>query len=137
VFTGLSLATNRKEIARAVAEGICFAVRDVAEVMEELDAPVRDLRVSGGPAESVFLNQLKADITGRPVLSPVWKDAEITGLAIVGAAALGKYSSTTEAAGAIIRIEREYEPDTEKKRIYNERFAAYRELYRTLKGRFQ
>ncbi|MDR2053050.1 MAG: FGGY-family carbohydrate kinase [Treponema sp.] len=136
VFMGLSLASGRGELARAVAEGICFAIRDVAEVMEELDAPVSEFRVSGGPAESAFLNQLKADITGRPVLAPARKDAEITGLAVTGAAALGKYASAAEAAGAMVRIEREYEPHAGRKRIYDERFAAYRELYRTLRGRF-
>ncbi|MDR0452782.1 MAG: FGGY-family carbohydrate kinase [Treponema sp.] len=136
VFMGLSLASGRKELARAVAEGICFAVRDVAEVMEELGAPVREFRVSGGPAGSAFLNQLKADVTGRPVLSPARKDAEITGLAVIGAVAMGKYASLAEAAGAMVRIEREYEPHAGRKLIYDERFAAYRELYRTLKGRF-
>ncbi|MDR1128355.1 MAG: FGGY-family carbohydrate kinase [Treponema sp.] len=136
VFMGLSLASGRSEIARAAAEGICFAIRDVAEVMEELDAPVWEFRVSGGPAESAFLNQLKADITGRPVLAPVRKDAEITGLAVIGASALGKYASPAEAAGAMARIEKKYEPRAGRKRIYDERFAAYRELYRTLKGRF-
>lgn len=136
VFMGLSLASGRGELARAVAEGICFAIRDVAEVMEELEAPVSEFRVSGGPAESAFLNQLKADITGRPVLAPAIKDAEITGLAVIGAAALGKYPSVAEAAGVMVRIEREYEPHAAKKRIYDERFAAYRELYRALKGRF-
>ncbi|MDR2247538.1 MAG: FGGY-family carbohydrate kinase [Treponema sp.] len=136
VFMGLSLASGRGELARAAAEGICFAVRDVAEVMEELGAPVSEFRISGGPAKSDFLNQLKADITGRPVLVPVRKDAEITGLAVTGAAALGKYASVTEAAAAMVRIEREYEPHAGRKRIYDERFAAYRELYRALKGRF-
>ena len=136
VFMGLSLASGRGELARAVAEGICFAARDVMEVMEELHAPVSEFRVSGGPAKSAFLNQLKADITGRPVLVPAMKDAEITGLAVTGAAALGKYASAAEAAAAMVRIEREYEPHAERKRIYDERFAAYRELYRTLKGRF-
>jgi sugar (pentulose or hexulose) kinase len=36
----------------------------------------------------------------------------------------------------MVRIEREYEPRAGRKQIYDERFAAYRELYRALKGRF-
>jgi xylulokinase len=136
VFMGLSLASGRAELARAVAEGICFAVRDVAEVMEELGAPVCEFRVTGGPAESAFLNQLKADITGRPVLAPARKDAEITGLAILGLTALGKYASTAEAAETLVKIAKKYEPHSGSKQLYDERFGAYRELYRTLKERF-
>jgi xylulokinase len=133
VFTGLSLAAGKKELARAVTEGICFAIRDVAEVMEELGAPVSEFRVAGGLAKSAFLNQLKADITGRPVLVPVRKDAEITGLAIIGMTALGKYASTAEAAGNLVQIEREYEPHAGRKQLYGECFGAYRET-RTLTG---
>jgi xylulokinase len=133
-FTGLSLAAGRAEFARAVTEGICFAIRDVMEVMEELGAPVSEFRVTGGPAESAFLNQLKADITGRPVLVPARKDAEITGLTILGMTAQGKYASIAEAAEALVKIEREYEPHAGRKQLYDERFGAYRELYRTLKG---
>jgi xylulokinase len=70
VFLGLSLSTHREELARAMAEGICLAIRDVITVMEETGAPVTELRITGKPGESAFLNQLKADVSGRPVLIP-------------------------------------------------------------------
>jgi xylulokinase len=134
VFQGLSLATGRAELARAVAEGICLAVRDVIAVMEECGAPVGEIRVTGGPAESPFLNQLKADITRRPVLLPARRDAELLGLAIIGATALGNYSSLAEASGALVRINRVFEPRGES--LYEDRFGMYRELYGTLKPYF-
>ncbi|GHV66350.1 xylulokinase [Spirochaetia bacterium] len=137
VFSGLSLSTGRAEIARSIAEGICFAIRDVVEVMEEAGAPVRELRVTGGPAESEFLNQLKADISGRPVLLPAIKEAELLGLAVIGAAAQGKYASLKEAAGDMVRIERTFIPDPDKGRRYAESFESYRGLYRSLKPHFE
>ncbi|GHT80154.1 xylulokinase [Spirochaetia bacterium] len=137
VFMGLSLDTGRGELARAVAEGVCFAMRDVIAVMEELGAPLEELRVAGGPGESDFLNQLKADVTGRPVAVPSGTvPAELMGLAVLGAAAMGKYGSTTEAAGAMVRTGRVFTPDREKTRLYDGIFEEYRELYRILKGRF-
>ncbi|GHT66210.1 xylulokinase [Spirochaetia bacterium] len=136
VFWGLSLSSGRAELARSVAEGICFAIRDVITVMEECGAEVRELRVSGHPGESDFLNQLKADITGRDVLVPVVGDAELVGLAALGAAARGHYGSAGEAAAAMVKIRRVYHGDEKKARLYEGLFAEYRGLYRALKQGF-
>jgi xylulokinase len=136
VFQGLSLATGRAELARAVAEGICFAIRDVITVMQDCGAPVRELRLTGGPAASPFLNQLKADISGYPALLPVRRDAELLGLAAVGTAALGYYSSFGEASAALVSVERSFSPAKETAALYEDRFGQYRELYRALKPQF-
>jgi xylulokinase len=134
VFQGLSLATGRAELARAVCEGICFAIRDVIAVMEECGAPAGEIRVTGGPAESPFLNQLKADISRRPVLLPAQRNAELLGLAMIGATALGSCASLAEASRALVRIDRVFEPREEAR--YEDLFGMYRELYRTLKPYF-
>jgi xylulokinase len=135
VFAGLSLAAGRSELARAVSEGVCFSIRDVIAVMEECGAPVGEIRVTGGPAESPFLNQLKADITRRPVLLPAQRDAELLGGAAIGATALGTYASLAEASEALVRIDRVFQPRGGEA-LYGERFAMYRELYRALKPYF-
>jgi xylulokinase len=135
-FMGLGLDTGRAELARSTAEGICFAIRDVIAVMEDAGAPVRNLRVSGGPAASDFLNQLKADISGREVLSPAVQDAELLGNACTGAAALGIYGSAGEAAAALVKIRRAYHPGEKKAGLYEGLFAKYRDLYRSLKKYF-
>jgi xylulokinase len=136
VFLGLSLSTGRRELARAIVEGVCFAIRDVITVMEEAGAPLRDLRVSGGPGESPVFNQLKADISGRPVLLPARRDAELLGLTMLGAAAMGKYASAGEAAGALVSIVREYAPAEQHASRYDRLFEDYRGLYRSLKAQF-
>ncbi|MDR1899512.1 MAG: hypothetical protein LBQ55_05855 [Treponema sp.] len=136
VFMGLGLGTGRAEFARSAAEGICFALRDVIAVMREAGAPVRNLRVSGGPAASAFLNGLKADISGCEVLVPAVKDAELLGLTALGAAACGKFGSAAEAAAALVRIERVFRPDEKKAPLYEGLFAGYRDLYRSLKDYF-
>jgi xylulokinase len=154
VFAGLRLETGRAALARAVAEGVCLAIRDVVTVMEETGVPVEELRATGGPSESPFLNQLKADVTGRPVLipgprerpvgtlsgapagtasSPTQFPAELTGLAILGAAAMGAYGSAGEAADALVGIVRTFVPDEKKAPVYDRAFAAYRDIYQSLK----
>ncbi|MDR2402792.1 MAG: hypothetical protein LBD78_02045 [Spirochaetaceae bacterium] len=136
VFMGLSLSSSRRELARAIVEGVCFAIRDVIGVMEETGAPVRELRVSGGPGESAVFNQLKADISGRRVLLPPRRDAELLGLTALGAVAAGKYASPEEAAGVMVTITGEYIPDEGRASLYEGMFERYRGLYRSLKDQF-
>jgi xylulokinase len=154
VFLGLGLGTGRRETARAIAEGICFAIRDVITVMEETGVPVEELRVTGKPGESAFLNQLKADIAGRPVLIPravmsaaakaseklsgetMSLPAELLGLTALGAAAMGAYASVEEAVRRLIGIAETFVPNRENKHIYDDAFGTYRETYRALKPLF-
>jgi xylulokinase len=135
-FLGLSLSTGPAELARSVTEGICFALRDVVSVMEESGVPVRNLRVTGRPGESAFLNQLKADITGRDVLVPSQKEAELLGAAALGALVLGRYPSPEQAVAAMVKIEKIHHPDREKAPRYDRLFAEYRAAYQSLKGNF-
>jgi xylulokinase len=154
VFLGLSLGTGRRETARAIAEGICFAIRDVITVMEETGAPVEELRVTGKPGESSFLNQLKADVAGRPVLVPrtalsagdqtlgklpgktAFLPAELLGLTALGSAAMGAYVSVEEAVRDLVNVAETFVPNEETKRIYDDAFGTYRETYRALKPLF-
>jgi sugar (pentulose or hexulose) kinase len=130
VIRNLSLSAGRPEFARAVLEGICFAIRDVISVIEEAGAAVNELRVAGAAAGSAALNRVKADVLGRNILIPVHKEAELLGLAIAGATALGKYSSLPEAAASLARIESRVEPDKRKADRYAELFAEYRKMSR-------
>ncbi|MDR0760394.1 MAG: hypothetical protein LBF74_09865 [Treponema sp.] len=143
VFFGLNLGTGRGETARAIAEGICFAIRDVIAVMEEAGAPVEELRVTGKPGESAFLNQLKADVTGRPVLVPRLRaaetalpPAELLGLIALGAAALGAYKSAEEAVRDLVGVAETFVPQEAAKPVYDDAFGIYRETYRALKPLF-
>lgn len=119
-WRGISLGSGRAEFANSVLEGICFAIRDVIAAMESagrknsLDTSINELRVTGGLAGIGYLNRLKADITGKKILVPVQKEAELLGLAIIGSCYLGAYSSWAEASRALVRIGEIYEPDLDK-----------------------
>jgi xylulokinase len=132
VLRGLSLSAGRAEFARSLLEGVCFAIRDVIEVMEAAGARVGELRIAGSAAESGILNRIKADVTGKEVLIPAHKEAELLGLAIIGARALGKYASFAEAASALVRVESRRQPETKNAALYGELFGQYRETYRAL-----
>jgi len=89
-------------------------------------ARVGQLRVTGGLAGSAGLNQLKADITGKEVLEPAQKEAELLGLAVIGACSLGKFASFAEASSAMVSIEKTFEPNLENSALYDRLFAEYK-----------
>jgi sugar (pentulose or hexulose) kinase len=128
-FCGLSLRHGRGELARAVLEGVAFAIREHLDIMAQAGAPISEIRVSGGGARSPLWNQIKADITGVPVLA-VASDATSLGVALIVATALGHYSSLNEAAKRCVRISRRYEPDSSLRQYYDERYSRFRELTR-------
>jgi xylulokinase len=134
VFTGLSLASTKNHLLRAVAEGVCLAIYDVIDVMEELGGKVSALRITGGPSESAFLNQLKADVTGRPVSIPVVGDAELVGSMVIGRTALQDFHSFAEAANQLVAIGRQYQPKADSRLLYDEALGRYRGTYGNLKG---
>jgi sugar (pentulose or hexulose) kinase len=144
---GLSTGTDTRDLVYAVCEGVCFAVRHVLETMAGTGNTCTELRVTGGPAESVLLNQLKADITGVPVLIPGPRrgvsaaeqmpgqfPAELLGLAALGATGLGYYATVRDGVKAMIQSEAVYTPDVDRSGYFAERFGLYKETYAGLKG---
>jgi len=125
ILRGLGIDTSRPEFARSVLEGICFAIRDITGIMEKDGAVIEELRVAGSLSKSDLLNQIKADITKKPVFVPCHKEAVLMGLAIIGSYALGKYSSFAEAASALVKIDKEFLPDAKNAALYDELFGEY------------
>ncbi len=130
VFAGLAYSHTRCEMARAVAESIGFAMRDVLTVMEENALYIDALRVAGKLSRAGVLNQIKADITGRRVLVPVIAESELLGAACIGLASLGYFASFEQASAQCVRIGSEFLPRPNLGPLYGEMFEQYRELYR-------
>lgn len=67
-LTGLTLATTRACVARAVLDGIAHSVCDLLDgVAATMGAPLRRIRVGGGLASSDVLMQAQADFAGMPL----------------------------------------------------------------------
>jgi xylulokinase len=120
VWSGLNLSSGREELANSVLEGICYAVREIIMSMEEAGAKIGQLHVTGRLASSAYLNQMKADITGKEVVQGVYKESELLGLAIIGSCFMNKYNNYADAAGELVRTEKTYKPNQENLEVYHE-----------------
>jgi len=134
LWKGMSLCTERREIANSVLEGICFAIRDVITIMEETGEKAGRLHVTGGLSADEYLNQLKADITGREILATRQKEAELLGLAIIGSCSLGKFASFAEASSAMVKVEKVFHPNLKNSSLYDQLFGEYKDYQAKIIG---
>jgi len=128
VFVGLSTATSRADIARAVLEGSAMAVRHNLTVAAEAGARVSRLVATGGPTRSAEWCQIIADITGQSVGVVASGGAEV-GDALLAGAGVGLIADPNDVARAIARVEREYVPRPALATRYDHLFAAYLRIY--------
>ena len=109
-FAGLSLRHDRAALARAVLEGVAFAIDDQLDLLRSGGAPVTELRVSGGDTRLASWTRIKADVLGIPVRT-VPGDAAVTGVAMLAGLGAGVYRDPAEAIERCVRLEPAVEPD--------------------------
>ena len=131
-FAGLTLAHERGHLARAIIEASALAIRHVAAPMLAAGVTVTAMRACGGPARSEAWNQVKADITGFPVLVPTVLETAVLGSAILGAVAVGVGPDVRTAIGTMTRIDHRLEPRPQHAAMYDRLFDAYTALYPAL-----
>jgi glycerol kinase len=93
VIGGLSRASTRAHVVRAVLEGVAYRSREVLETLLEDSStpPPARLRVDGGAAANDFLLQHLADVLGLPVERPYSVQASALGAAYLAGLAVGAW----------------------------------------------
>jgi glycerol kinase len=94
---GLSLATHRRHVARAVFEGIALRLCDILLGIEE-DTKVRigSIKVDGGVSKSDILLQILADFSNRAVERAPESDMSATGAAYLAGISSGFWKDLDE-----------------------------------------
>jgi xylulokinase len=128
-IVGLTFATTRAEIALAILEGLTYELRLNLDVLRRGGVRIDVLRAIGGGARSRRWLQLKADVTGIPVVTPRVTEAAALGAALLAGAGAGIFATAAEAAERCLVLSDSYEPDAQRHAAYQQRFELYRELY--------
>src|SRR5690242_20946474 len=125
--TGPSLRDDPGAVARAALEGIACGVRARLEVLGRTSASATELRVSGGGAGMAVWNQIKADVTGIPVVR-VAGDSTAAGAAMLAGLGAGVYGDAAEAVSAGYRPLGRAEPDPAHRALYDDLYERYQAL---------
>ena len=136
VFIGMHTGHERGHLARAVLEGVVFALRDSLELMRGLGVDATESVAVGGGARSKFWRQMQADILGVPVITVGPSGGAPYGAAILAAVAQGSFKSVEEACQAWIHPLDRLEPRGDVADSYGRGYERYVSLYPRLKDHF-
>ena len=131
-FVGLSLRHGKPHLARAVLEGVAYAMRDSLDIIRGMGVPVQQVRASGGGAKSAFWRQVQADVNGAPLATINVDEGPAYGAALLATVATGLYASVEEACDATITVTDSCLPDAGRSAEYDRWFAEYQAAYQAL-----
>lgn len=136
-FVGLTLKHGRGHLARAIMEGVTYAMRDSLAIIQEMGVPVRQIRVSGGGSKSQLWRQMQADVFGQPAVTFNTEQGPAYGVALLATVGAGAYKNIEEACAATIKVTDKTPVNRTAKNYYSKAFPVYQDLYRSLKEDFK
>jgi len=129
VTLGWNLLHTAQDELFAAIEGTAFHTRIILERMAEHGVPVdRIINAGGIPQKNPVLNQVYADVLGKPVLVPDGVPTSL-GSGIFALIAAGAFPSIEAAQDKLCLPFRTYLPSPDARAVYNRLFALYRKVY--------
>ncbi len=131
-FVGLRVHHGKGHMARAVLEGITFAMARILQVYRDCRLPVDEIRIGGGAVRSPFWQQLQADIYRQPVTPMDTEDAALTGAMIAAAVGSGQFSDWSEAQQQLTLAGNPVHPRPDAMAMYERYYPVYLQLREAL-----
>src|SRR5579871_5859332 len=131
VTLGWNLQTTAQDELFAAIEGTALHTRIILDRMEQHGVRIKRVINAGGiPQKNNTLNQVYANVLGRPVLVPN-KSVTSLGSAIFAFLAAGTFESVDEAQDRICPSYATFTPDPPSQKIYDSLYSLYKKLYFT------
>ena len=126
---GLTTDTEFMGLIRATMEGVAMSM---IECYAALEAPVTEIRLTGGGARSPLWREICAAAMGRALLLPEAEETGALGGAILAARAVGLYPDLPAAAAGMVRIAETVLPDSVLNARYAEAFSVFASVGKAL-----
>jgi len=134
---GLTLRTSRGQILRAALEGLSSQTKQALGILAEgTGADMKRIRVVGGGSKNILWNQIRADVTGLPVIVTELKEYTTLGAALTAFTGVGRYRSLADARRHFRLQETLFTPGTDQ-HLYGTAFERYIQALESLKCFFQ
>ena len=126
---GWNLQTTAQEELFAAIEGTALHTRVILGRMEEHGVAVKRVINAGGiPQKNDVLNQVYANVLGRPVLVPAGNVVSL-GSAIFAFLAAGVFKTVEEAQDQICPSYRVFQPESSAQAVYQKLYGFYSSIY--------
>ncbi len=94
---GLERGTKREHLVKATLESLAYQSYDViTAAAEDLQQPIKRIKVDGGASQNEYLIQFQADISQVEVIRPQNIETTAMGAAFIAGLAVGFLTSPTE-----------------------------------------
>jgi xylulokinase len=117
-FAGLSLATTRIDMVRALLEAIACEFSLTIARLRRHGIQTSLVRATGGGANLDWWLQLHADVCGVPVEVVAQDEPGAFGAAILAGVGAGIYPSVSGAVRRLVTVSRRFDPDAERGAMY-------------------
>jgi len=129
VTLGWNLQSTAQDELFAAIEGTAFHTRIILDRMAEHGVNIKRVINAGGiPQKNNVLNQIYANVLGRPVLVPS-KSVVSLGSAIFAFLAAGTFKTVEEAQDKTCPGHAVFTPEPAAQKVYDALYALYRKLY--------
>ena len=132
VIVGLNFDSKRKDIVRAILEGLTYEQALCIRNLNEIGVEVNRITAIGGGSRSERWMQIKADITNLPVSIIHTSEAASLGVAMLAGCATGIYNNLVEAAGQLIKVRKTFYPRPDRLAFYQRQLTIFADLYTAL-----
>lgn len=137
VFFGLSAKHEKRDMIRAVMEGVVYSLRDCLEIIKEMGVDVSEVRASGGGGKSRLWRQMQADVFGTDITTINSSEGPALGAALLAGVGVGVYESVPQACDAVIKVKSRQSADPSLNERYSKFYKIYKQLYISLKQDFK
>ena len=130
---GFTLYHDTRHIARAVYEGIAYALNSCVEVMKECGAPIKSMMLTGGGARSGLWPDMLSAIYGvecKVHQSP--GETTSLGAAIAAGVGVGMFAGYEDAA-AVVGARSTHPVNPQWKQAYDKYYPIYAQIYERIK----
>ncbi|CAK7045554.1 xylulokinase [Tissierella sp.] len=136
-FIGMNMTTKRKDMTRAILEGVAFSLRDTFEIMRDMGMNIAEITINGGGARSDLWCQIMADVLNVKVNKVNSDDGPAYGAAILATVGYGLFKSVDEACNTFIKITDTIHPREDSVLFYDEKYNKFRKIYPNVKDLFK
>jgi gluconokinase len=131
VFFGLREHHGRKDMVRALFEGVAYSLALIKNSLTVNEVKIDELRLGGGGANSKGWAKIFADVLNTPIRLPQGEESALVGNAIIGFSASGRFDSPDVAAKTMMATGSIIEPSTDSVKQYERYFEFFQKLRET------
>ncbi len=135
-FVGLNAMHTRRDLLRAVMEGVSYGLRQNLDTMRVMNVDPEEMLLCGGGAKSPFWRQMLADIFHLPVRTIEVSEGPALGAAILAGVAAGAYEDVPSACASLIAPGEPLDPVEESEDAYERVYQVFLRMYPALKDCF-